>query len=244
MTDVLIADDSLLLREGLAAVLREEGFGVVGKVATAAALRLTLATATPDVALVGVPMPPAGHDDELTATERMKIAHPHVGLLVLSDDLDPALALRLISRRPVSMGYMLKHPLPDVATLVRAVGAVAGGGTFVDRSVIGRLRSARYRPASLERLSERERGVLALMAEGRANAGICDALRLSPKTVETHVRSIFNKLDLRAAPGDHRRVLAALRYLQVQATGAEQRRGAPQAAGESPRPPAPGEYAA
>ena len=244
MTALLIADESVLWREGLAAVLGQEGMGVVAKVGSAATLRLALSETSPDVVLVGIPLPAVGPEQGMAVIESMRLEHPVVGVLVLSGRFDPELALRLIGRRPVSAGYLLKHPLPEVATLVRAVGVVAGGGTFVDRSVIERLRSERSPCDPLHCLSERERAILALIAEGRTNSAICDAFCLSAKTVETHVRAIFNKLDLRPAPEDHRRVLAVLRYLQAQASGAEQPADAPQAAGESPRPPAPGEYAA
>ncbi len=214
MTEVLIAEDSPLLREGLAAGLSQEGMSVVAKVDNAVALRAAIATASPDVALVGVPMPPVGEDEGLAAIEAIRLGHPGVGVLALSGYFDPALAVGLISRRPASTGYLLKEPVPDMATLVRALRVVAAGGTFVDRAVIERLRSARSRPA-LETLSAREREILALMAEGRTNCAICDALQLSPKTVESHVRAVFGKLDLRAAPDDHRRVLAVLRYLRA-----------------------------
>ena len=219
MAEVLIADESLLLREGLAAVLRREGMAVVGKVDNAAALRVTLATARPDVALVGIPMPTVGRDEGVSAVQRMRLEHPHVGVLVLSGYLDPALAVELISRRPARAGYILKESVLDTATLVRAVGVVAGGGTFVDRAVVERLQRERTRPRALDCLSEREGEILTLMAEGRTNNAICNALSLSPKTVESHVRAIFRKLELPAAAGDHRRVLAVLRYLRAAASG-------------------------
>ena len=219
MLEVLIADDSLLLREGIAAVLREEGMAVVGKVDNVAALRVTLTTARPDVALVGIPMPTVGEDEGLCAVERMRLEHPDVGVLVLSGYFDPALAVGLISRRPARAGYVLKEPLPHTATLVRALGVVAAGGTFVDRAVVERLQRARSRPRWLDGLSEREAEILALMAEGRTNHAVCNALCLSPKTVQSHVRAIFKKLELPAAAGDHRRVLAVLRYLQVGTSG-------------------------
>lgn len=244
MTSLLIADESVLWREGLAAVLGQEGMRVVDKLGSAAALRLALTETSPDVVLVGIPMPAVGREQGVSVIESMRLEHPRVGVLVLSGQFDPALALGLVGRRPVRSGYLLKHPLPDVATLVRAVRVVAGGGTFVDGSVIERLRSERNRAGPLQCLSERERAILALIAEGRTNSAICDALCLSAKTVETHVRAIFNKLDLRPAPEDHRRVLAVLRYLQAEANGATQAPDAPRTAGESPRPPAPRDYAA
>ena len=214
MTEVLIADDSLLLREGLSAVLAEEGIGVAGKVDSAAALHVALARAAPDVVLVGIPLPPVGRDEGLSAIECMKRSHPDLGVLVLSSYFDPALAVQLIARRPASTGYLLKGPLPDPATLVRALRVVEGGGTFVDRVVSERLHRERGQTRSLDCLSEREQEILALMARGRTNNAISAALYLSPKTVESHVRAIFNKLDLRAAASDHRRVLAVLRYLR------------------------------
>lgn len=240
VTELPIADESVLWREGLAAVLGQEGMAVVDKLCSAATLRLALGETSPDVVLVGIPMPAVGPERGMSVIESMRLEDPSgVGVLVLSAHFDLALAVRLIGRRPVRTGYLLKQPLPDVETLVRAVGVVAGGGTFVDRSVIERLRSTRSRPESLQCLSERERGILALIAEGRTNSAICDKFCLSPKTVETHVRAIFNKLDLRAAPEDHRRVLAVLCYLE--ANGEEQRPDSLRASGESTRPTAGGE---
>ncbi|HEV2723661.1 MAG TPA: response regulator transcription factor [Thermoleophilaceae bacterium] len=223
MTELLVADDSPLWREGLTAVLEREGMRVVGKVGNAAALRAAIGTTGADVALVGIPIPTGGHEAGLAGVA--KLSRPGVGILVLSGRFDPALAVRLIGRRPARVGYMLKAPLPDVATLVRAVSVVAGGGTFVDRAVLERLRSARSRPEPLDFLSGREREILTLMAEGRTNHAIHVALRLSPKTVESHVRAIFKKLELPAAPEDHRRVLAVLRYMQeTEAEGRTQAR--------------------
>lgn len=215
MTRVLIADDSVLWCEGLAAVLGQGEASVVGKIGSVAALRLAIAETSPDIVLVGIPMPPVGRDAGMSVVESMRLQHPGVGVLVLSGHHDPALAAWLIGHRPGSTGYLPKQPTPHPVTLVRAVRVVASGGTFVDSAVIARLHSARCRSESLEHLSERERGILALMAEGRTNGAICDALCVSPKTVETHVRAIFHKLGLRAAPDDHRRVLAVLRYLQA-----------------------------
>ncbi len=238
MTDVVVADDSPLLREGLAAVLTQEGAIVVATVDGAAALRAAIAATRPDVALVGIPIPA---EEGLSAIELMRLQHPGVGVLVLSSYVDPALALGLIARRPPSTGYLLKQPIPEIATLVRAIGVVAGGGTFVDRSLIERLRGARSRPQPLACLSEREREILTLMAEGRTNSAICTALCLSAKTVESHVRAIFNKLELRAAPADHRRVLAVLRYVQAGKSGTPAR---PWALSGSDRPQGPAAYSA
>lgn len=214
MNTVLIADESPLLREGLSAALTLAGMSGVAKAGSAAVLRATLAQTAPDVVLVGLPLGPIGRDEQLSVFEAIKVRHPGVGVLVLSACLDAALALALISRRPPSCGYMLKQPFPEVATLVRALRVVASGGTFVDQAVIERLRSARCRSVALDDLSGREREILALMAAGRTNSAICQALSLHPKTVESHVRAIFNKLDVGAASADHRRVLAVLRYLQ------------------------------
>lgn len=157
MTTVLIADESPVLREGLAAVLRAEGVAVVGTVPTAGALHVRLEIDQPDVALVRIPMPPARRDDGLCAIEQMRLQHRGVGIVVLSSCFDHGTAVRLVSRRPASTAYLLKEPVPDVATLVRAVRVVASGGTYVDRTVIARLRAARIPPVSLDRLSDRER---------------------------------------------------------------------------------------
>lgn len=212
VTRVVIADGSPLLREGLDAVLALAGVSVVAKTGSAAGLWRALAQSAPDVVLVGIPVARVGCD-EAPSVDAIRRRYPRVGVLVLSDDLDAALALALISRRPVGAGYMLKQPVPQMAALVRALRVVESGGTFVDPAVIERLRGARRRSTALDCLSEREREILALMAAGRTNSAICEVVSLSPKTVETHVRAIFNKLGLRAAPDDHRRVLAVLRYV-------------------------------
>ncbi|MDP8968113.1 MAG: response regulator transcription factor [Actinomycetota bacterium] len=214
MTRAVIADDSPLLREGLEAVLALAGISVAAKTGSAAGLWRALAETAPDVVLVGIPAAPVGRDEAPSVVDAIRLRHPRVGVLVLSASLDAALALALISRRPVGAGYMLKQPVPQMAALVRALRVVESGGTFVDPAVIERLRASRRRRNVLDCLSEREREILALMAAGRTNSAICEAVSLSPKTVETHVRAIFNKLELRAAPDDHRRVLAVLRYVQ------------------------------
>lgn len=239
MTAVLIAEDSLLLREGIAAVLEHEAVRVVAKIDNAAALRPAITATEPDVVIVGIPMPPIGHDEGLSSIEVLKLRHPDVGVLVLSGYFDPTLAVRLVSRRPTSAGYLLKEPIPDMATLVRAVEVVATGGTFVDRAVIERLRASRRPPEPVTCLSAREREILALMAEGRTNCAISDALCLSPKTVESHVRTIFKKLGLRAAADDHRRVLAVLRYLQAGSRGEAGPSAAQSTNGERPAAQAP-----
>ena len=213
MTRAVIAEDSPLLREGLDAVLALAEISVVAKTGNAAGLWRALAQTAPDVVLVGIPAAPVGCHEAPTA-DAIRLRYPRVGVLVLSAHLDAALARALINRRPVGAGYMLKQPVPKLAALVRALRVVQSGGTFVDPAVIERLRSARPRRNVLDCLSEREREILALMAAGRTNSAICEVVSLSPKTVETHVRAIFNKLDLRAAPDDHRRVLAVLRYVQ------------------------------
>lgn len=195
-------------------MLTQAGMTIVAKTGSTAGMRAVLAETAPDVVLAGVTPAPADRGDARSVVESIRLRHPSVGVLVLSADLDAALARTLIRRRPASAGYLLKQPVPAIATLLRAVRIVASGGTFVDRMVIERLRIAPRRPAALDGVSEREREILALMAAGRTNSAICDALCLSPKTVETHVRTIFRKLELPAASGDHRRVLAVLRYLQ------------------------------
>jgi DNA-binding NarL/FixJ family response regulator len=211
----VIADDSLLLREGVARVLGDAGIEVAASVGDADALRRVVATEKPDVAIVDVRMPPTQTDEGSRAAEAIRERHPEVGILMLSQVVEAHTALRLFGDRPEGFGYLLKDRVLEIDEFVEAVKRVARGGTAMDPQVVSQLVGKKRHDDPIDELSPREREVLELMAEGRSNAGICSKLFLSPKTVETHVSSIFNKLRLAPAPDDHRRVLAVLAYLRA-----------------------------
>jgi DNA-binding NarL/FixJ family response regulator len=211
---VALADDSVLLREGLSRVLSEAGFEVVAQVGNADALHTAVALEQPDVAIVDVRMPPSHTDEGIRAAERLRAERPELGILVLSQVVEPRRALRLFQESPAGFGYLLKDRVLEIDDFLDAVRRVGRGGTAVDPAVIAQLMGRRVSDSPLNELSGRERGVLGLMAEGRSNQAICSKLFLSPKTVETHVHHIFQKLGLPPAPEDHRRVLAVLTYLR------------------------------
>jgi DNA-binding NarL/FixJ family response regulator len=210
----VIADDSVLMREGVARVLQDGGFEIVASVGDADALKRAVAAEKPDVAVVDVRMPPTQTDEGSRAAEQIRERYPDVGVLMLSQIVEPQSALRLFSERPEGFGYLLKDRVLDIDEFLDAVRRVARGGTAIDPEVVSQLLGKRREDDPLADLSPRELEVLELMAEGRSNAGICAKLFLSPKTVETHVTSIFSKLRLAQEPDDHRRVLAVLTYLR------------------------------
>jgi DNA-binding NarL/FixJ family response regulator len=214
---VVIADDSVLIREGVVRVLRDAGIEVVASVGEAEALKRAVAAEKPDVAIVDVRMPPTQTDEGSRAAEQIRERYPDIGVLMLSQIVEPQHALRLFGDRPEGFGYLLKDRVLDIDDFVEAVKRVARGGTVMDPEVVSRLVGRPRQDDPIADLSPREREVLSLMAEGRSNAGICAKLFLSPKTVETHVNAIFNKLRLAQAPDDHRRVLAVLAYLRSEA---------------------------
>jgi DNA-binding NarL/FixJ family response regulator len=210
---VVIAEDSILMREGLVRVLREAGFDVVGQAGNADELILKVRSCKPDVAVVDVRMPPTQTDEGARAAQTIREEQPDVGVLMLSQVVEARHALRLFSEHPDGFGYLLKDRVLEVDDFVDAVKRVARGGTAMDPEVVAQL-VGRHRPDNaLDELTERERDVLGLMAEGRTNQAIGRKLFLAPKTVEAHVHRIFMKLGLEAAPDDHRRVLAVLAYL-------------------------------
>lgn len=211
---VVIADDEVLLRDGLDRLLTEAGFDVVGKAGTARELHREVELARPDVAIIDIKMPPTHTDEGLVAAQEIHASHPGVGVLVLSHYLESHYAMRLIRRHPGGSGYLLKERVSGVGVLADALARVQQGECVIDPTIVARL-LRRARPASaLGQLTDRERQVLALMAEGRSNTGICERLALSPKTVEGHVRNIFMKLGVGESADDHRRVLAVLSYLR------------------------------
>jgi len=212
---VIVADDSVLLREGVARVLADTGFDIVAKVASADDLLRSVATETPDVAVVDIRMPPTHTDEGLVAAETIRTRWPDVGVLVLSQYVETEYALRLLEGSDERCGYLLKDRVLDGDQLAEAVRRVGDGGVVIDPELVTRL-VGRSRPESpLDELTPREREVLALMAEGLTDRGIGERLFVTPKTVETHVRHVFAKLSLPATPTDNKRVHAVLTYLRA-----------------------------
>ena len=212
---VVIADDSVLLREGLARLLEESGFDVVGQAGDADDLLRKVGAHKPDVAVVDVRMPPTHTDEGLRAAHRIRAEHAATGVLVLSQYVEEAYALELLSQSTESTGYLLKDRVADVDSFTDAVRRVAGGGSALDPEVVALLLGRRRREDPLHSITPREREVLALMAEGRSNNAIAEALVVTERAVEKHVTSIFSKLDLTPTVEDHRRVLAVLAYLKA-----------------------------
>ena len=212
---VVIADDSVLLREGLARVLVEGGFEVAAQAGNAYELQEAVRIEEPDVAIVDVRMPPTQTDEGLRAAKEIREEHPDVAVLVLSQVVEPRHAFELFRDRPEGFGYLLKDRVLEIDEFLESVRRVGKGGTAVDPEVVAQLMGRRRERDPLEDLSPREREVLTLMAEGLSNNGICGRLFLSPKTVESHVHSIFGKLRLPPAADDHRRVLAVLAFLRA-----------------------------
>jgi len=211
---VVIADDEALLREGLERLLAEAGFDVVGKAATAEELIRRVELTRPDVAIVDIRMPPGHSDEGLVAAQEIRTAHPTVGVLVLSHHVESRYAMRLLEDHSERSGYLLKERVSEVGVLTDALRRIAEGECVIDPTIVARLVGRPREGSPLEDLTDREREVLSLMAEGHSNDGICRKLFLSPKTVETHVRHIFRKLRIAETDDYHRRVLAVLAYLR------------------------------
>jgi DNA-binding NarL/FixJ family response regulator len=212
---VVIAEDAAVFREGLARLLEDRGHQVCAAVADGPALLAAVAAHRPDVAVVDIRMPPTHTDEGLRAALRLRADHPQTGVLVFSQYIETRYAARLLQGSAAGVGYLLKDRVADVAEFTEALARVAAGGTALDPEVVGQLLGAGRHAKGLAGLTAREREVLALMAEGRSNAGIADLLVISAGVVEKHVASIFAKLGLPPAEGDNRRVLAVLRYLEA-----------------------------
>jgi DNA-binding NarL/FixJ family response regulator len=210
---VVLADDSVLLREGVARLLEDAGLEVVGQAGDAADLLRKVNAHKPDVAVVDVRMPPTHTDEGLRAAAAIREAHPDTGVLVLSAYIDEGPALELLSESAEGLGYLLKDRVADIDGFVDAVRRVADGGSALDPEVVSRLLGRRRRSDPLEGVTPREREVLGLMAEGRSNHAIAEAMVVTERAVEKHVTSIFGKLGLPPTQDDHRRVLAVLAYL-------------------------------
>ena len=211
---VVVADDQMLLREGLVRLLDEAGMEVVAQAADAEDLLRKVGAHKPDVAIVDVRMPPTHTDEGLRAAAEIRANHQGIGVLVLSQYVEEAYALDLFADGADGLGYLLKDRVADLDRFVESVRRVGEGGSALDPEVVGRLLGRRRRDDPLDVLTPREREVLGHMAEGRSNGGIAEQLVVTERAVEKHVTSIFNKLDLTPAPEDHRRVLAVLAYLR------------------------------
>ena len=212
---VVLADDSVLLREGIARLLTEAGFDVVGQSGDPEDLLLKVRSYSPDVAIVDIRMPPTQTDEGLRAAQEIREAHPNVGVLVLSQYVEPSYAMELLAESAEGVGYLLKDRISDVDEFAAAVRRVAEGGSALDPALVTQLVGRRRQHDPLDELSPREREVLELMAEGRSNQAIGERLFITPRAVEKHITSIFGKLRLPQASEDHRRVLAVLAFLRA-----------------------------
>jgi DNA-binding NarL/FixJ family response regulator len=215
MLRLVLADDSMLLREGIARLLTESGFEIVGQAGGADDLVAAVRRHRPDVAIIDIRMPPDHTDEGLRAAEAIRAEHgTEVGILVLSQYVEASFALRLVADGAGGVGYLLKDRVDDLDDFADAIRRIARGGSVIDPEVVARLVGSRRTRVPLDDLTVREREVLALIAEGRSNQAIGDRLFLAPKTIEAHIASIFSKLGLLPAPDDHRRVLAVLAHLR------------------------------
>jgi DNA-binding NarL/FixJ family response regulator len=212
---VVIAEDSVLLREGVARLLEEAGFDVVAQTGSADDVMLKVRSYSPDVVIVDIRMPPTHTDEGLRAAQEIREKHPGTGVLVLSQYVEAAYAMELLAESAEGVGYLLKDRVSDVAEFAAAVRRVAEGGSALDPAIVSQLVGRRRGDDPLDSLTPREREVLELMAEGRSNQGIAERLVVTERAVEKHVTSIFGKLRLPPAAEDHRRVLAVLAYLRA-----------------------------
>jgi DNA-binding NarL/FixJ family response regulator len=211
---VVIGEDDVLMREGIARLLTEAGFDVAAQAGDAEAFLRKALAHRPDVAVVDVRMPPGGSDDGLRAAVELRRQRPETGVLMLSQYYDERYAVELIGDRAEGVGYLLKERVGDVDVFTDAVGRVAAGGSAIDTEIVARMLGRGRQHDALEGLTPREREVLAAMAEGKSNQGIAALLFVTEAAIEKHVTSIFHKLHLSPVTGEHRRVLAVLKYLQ------------------------------
>jgi DNA-binding NarL/FixJ family response regulator len=211
---VVLAEDSVLLREGLARLLAETGFEVVGQCATAEDLLLKVRSYSPEVVIVDIRLPPTHTDEGLRAAQEIRARNPSVGVLVLSQYLELGLAMKLLADSAEGVGYLLKDRVSDVKEFAAAVRRVGEGGSAIDPTIVSQLLRRHRGEDPLEGITPREHEVLALMAEGRSNQAIADRLVVTERAVQKHITRIFQKLGLTASDDDHRRVLAVLAFLR------------------------------
>lgn len=211
---VLVADDAVLFREGLVSLLTDNGFDVVASTDRVEQLPHLVEQLRPDLAILDIRMPPSHTTEGLQAGLALRRHDSDIAILILSQYIETRFATELLADDPCGVGYLLKQRVSDVDALLAALDRLLAGGSVIDPEIVSLLIGRKRRTRPLERLTDRERHVLELMAQGRANHGIADQLTLSLRTVETHVRSIFTKLDLHGTIDDHRRVRAVLTYLE------------------------------
>jgi DNA-binding NarL/FixJ family response regulator len=212
---VVVADDVMLVREGIVRLLREAGIDVVAQAENADDLRRHVRLARPDAAIVDIRMPPTHSDEGLVAAQQIRAEFPAVGVLVLSQYVEPSYAMRLLEEHPERVGYLLKERIFDIAILVDALRRIGDGETVIDPTIVARILGRKRRSDPLDELTGREREVLSLVAEGLSNKALAARLFVTERTVEAHIKQIFLKLGLDAGPGSHRRVLAVLEYLRA-----------------------------
>jgi DNA-binding NarL/FixJ family response regulator len=216
---IIVADDVMLTREGIVHLLDEAGIDVVAQAEDADGLLREVRLKQPDAAIVDIRMPPTHTDEGLVAAQRIRADHPAIGVLLLSQYVEPSYAMRLLAEHPERVGYLLKQRVFDVAILVDALRRITDGETVVDPTIVSRLVGRRRRHHPLAELTTREREVLGLVAEGLSNGAIASRLFVTERTVEAHVKKVFLKLGLAINPESHRRVLAVLAYLRSEPPG-------------------------
>jgi serine/threonine-protein kinase len=212
---IVIAEDMALMRAGLARLLADRGFDLVGEAGDAETLLQLVARTRPDAAIVDIKMPPTNTDEGLRAAAEIRERHPDTSVLLLSSYLDARYAATLFASYPAGTGYLLKERVGDAGVLGDALQRIHRGECVLDPAIVNKLLNRAREPGPLDELSPREREILSLMAEGHSNKRICELVFLSPKTVETHIHSILQKLGLRDSPESSRRVLAVLTYLRA-----------------------------
>lgn len=212
---LILADDSVLIREGLASVLRDAGYEISAQAGDAEQLVRAVERETPDVCVVDIRMPPTHTTEGLVAAIEIRKRFPTTGVLVLSQHVETHYAMQLLGGDASGVGYLLKDRLADINEVIDAIRHVAAGRSVIDPTVVSTLLGRRREANPLDELTERERSVVALMAEGRSNRAIGERLFLSPKTVEAHISTIFSKLGIQDTPDDNRRILSVLAYLRA-----------------------------